>query len=63
KYQENLRNVITGNMKSPDTTMLDLKKTHREEMNSLLPASGELMKQAARSVKKDNDAERRAGNK
>lgn len=54
KYQENLRNVITGNMKTPlDTTMLDLKKTRQEEINSLLPASGELMKQAARSVKKD----------
>ncbi|MBZ0099943.1 MAG: hypothetical protein K8F30_12710 [Taibaiella sp.] len=63
KYQENLRNVIAGNMKPPDTTMLDLKKTHREEMNSLLPASGELMKQAARSVKKDNDAEQKARNK
>ncbi len=63
KYQENLRHVIAGNMKPPDTTMLDLKKTHREEMNSLLPASGELMKQAARSVKKDNDAEQKARNK
>ncbi|HEY9176710.1 MAG TPA: hypothetical protein VIN07_03425 [Flavipsychrobacter sp.] len=56
KYQENLRNVITGNMKTPlDTTMLDLKKTRQEEINSLLPASGELMKQAARSVKKDKE--------
>lgn len=56
KYQENLRNVITGNMKTPlDTTLLDLKKTRQEEINSLLPASGELMKQAARSVKKDKE--------
>ncbi len=56
KYQENLRNVISGNMKTPlDTTMLDLKKTRQEEINSLLPASGELMKQAARSVKKDKE--------
>ncbi|MBW7914140.1 MAG: hypothetical protein H3C54_10720 [Taibaiella sp.] len=64
KYQENLRAVITGNMKTPlDTTMLDLKKTRQEEINSLLPASGEMMKQAARSVKKDKDLERKAGNK
>lgn len=56
KYQQNLRNVISGNMKIPlDTTMLDLKKTRQEEINSLLPASGELMKQAARSVKKDKE--------
>ena len=55
KYQENIRNVITGKMKKPlDTTMLDLKKTRQEEMNSLLPASGEMMEQAAKSVKKDN---------
>ncbi len=55
-YQENLRSVITG--KTPvkrDTTLLDLKKTRREEMNSLLPESNILMKQAARSVKKDNE--------
>lgn len=64
KYQENLRNVITGNMKTQlDTTMLDLKKTRQEEINSLLPASGELMKQAARSVKKDKDLEQKTGNK
>ena len=56
KYQENLRNVITGNMKTPlDTTMLDLKKSRQEEMNSLLPTSQVLMNQAAKSVKKDND--------
>lgn len=56
KYQENIRNVISGNMKTPlDTTLLDLKKTRQEEINSLLPASGELMKQAARSVKKDKE--------
>lgn len=57
-YQENLRNVITGNMpKQRDTTLLDLKKTRREEMNSLLPESKVLMKQAASNVKKDNDKE------
>lgn len=56
KYQENLRQVITGDMKTPlDTTLLDLKKTRQEEINSLLPASQELMKQAAKSVKTDND--------
>lgn len=56
RYEENIRKVITGNMKAPlDTTMLDLKSTHREEMNSLLPQSDELMKQAARSVKKENE--------
>ncbi len=58
QYQANLRNIITGNVKSPrDTTMLDLKKTRQEEMNSLLPASQEIMKQAAKSVKKDKDLE------
>jgi len=63
-YQENLRNIITGNVKSPrDTTMLDLKKTRQEEMNSLLPASQEIMKQAAKSVKKDKDLENKKKNK
>lgn len=60
QYQINLRNVISGNMKQPlDTTMLDLKKTRREELNSLLPESDELMKQAARGVKKDNEKNKR----
>ena len=54
-YQENLRNVITGNMPvKRDTTLLDLKKTRREEMNSLLPESNVLMKQAAKGVEKEN---------
>ena len=58
KYEANIRKVITGNMNaSLDTTMLDLKSTHKEEMNSLLPQSDELMKQAAKSVKKENDKE------
>lgn len=56
KYQENMRNVITGNMKTPlDTQVLDLKKATQEEMKSLLPQSGVLMQQAASSVKKEND--------
>lgn len=60
QYQANLRNVITGNMKKPlDTTMLDLRKTRQEEINSLLPESKELMKQAARSVKKDKEKEKK----
>lgn len=60
KYQENLRQIVTGEMKTQrDTTMLDLKKTHREEMNSLLPESQVLMNQAARSVKKDNDTKKK----
>lgn len=60
KYQENIRQVITGNMKTPlDTTLLDLKKTRQEEINSLLPESKELMNQAARSVKKDNDQQKK----
>lgn len=56
KYQETIRDIITG--KTPrqlDTTMLDLKKTRQEEINSLLPESQILMKQAANSVKKDNE--------
>lgn len=60
KYQENLRQIVTGEIKQQrDTTMLDLKKTKQEEMNSLLPASQVLMKQAARSVKKDNDTKKK----
>lgn len=56
EYQQNIIGVITGNLKDPlDTTRLDLKRTKREEINSLLPESKELMKQAARGVKKDND--------
>lgn len=60
-YQQNLRNVITGDLNhSLDTTLLDLKKTKREEMNSLLPASKEIMKQAANSVKKEKDKQKKA---
>lgn len=63
-YQENLRNVITGNTPiKRDTALLDLKKTRREEMNSLLPESNILMKQAARSVKKDNEKEQKSQKK
>lgn len=59
QYLENIRNVITGNMKKPlDTTMLDLKKTRREELNSLLPQSEILMKQAAKSVEKDKKSKK-----
>lgn len=53
-YLQNIRNVITGNLKEPlDTTMLDLKKTRREELNSLLPQPDVIMKQAAKGVEKD----------
>ena len=56
KYEDNIRDVITGNLPvARDTTMLDLKKTRQEEISSLLPESKELMQQAAKSVKKDND--------
>ncbi|MCB9046010.1 MAG: hypothetical protein H6550_07710 [Chitinophagales bacterium] len=59
-YQENIRNIITGNMKTPlDTSLLDLKKTRQEEINSLLPASQEIMKQAAKSVKKEKESEKK----
>lgn len=64
KYQDNIRNIITGNIKTQlDTTLLDLKKTRQEEINSLLPASQEIMKQAAKSVKKDKDQEKKAKSK
>lgn len=54
KYQSNIRDVITGNLKQPlDTTKLDLRKTKREELNNLLPGSKDIIKQAANSVKKD----------
>lgn len=60
KYQENLRQVITGDMKTPlDTNMLDLKKNRQEQMNSLLPTSQVLMNQAAKSVKSDNDKQKK----
>lgn len=56
RYEENIRKVISGNIDVKlDTSMLDLKRTHKEEMNSLLPESKTLIEQAARSVKKDND--------
>lgn len=55
QYEKNIRNVLTGNIEVKlDTTMLDLKRTQKEDMNSLLPQSDELMKQAAKSVKKEN---------
>ena len=38
-------------------------ETRKEEMNSLLPASKEIMKQAANSVKKEKDKQKKASKK
>lgn len=60
-YEENLRTVITGDVPvKRDTSMLDLKKTRQEEINSLLPQSNELMKQASKKVKADNDKQNKS---
>ncbi len=60
RYEANIRNIITGNIETKiDTTMLDLKRTHKEEMNSLLPESKDLIEQAAKSVKKEKEKEKK----
>src|SRR5690606_1154435 len=53
-YQENLRNVITGNVDElRDTTRLDLKKTTEDEMKTMLPLKI-IKKEAIEEVKKEN---------
>lgn len=53
-YEENIRNVITGNVKSPrDTTMLDMRKVKQEAMNNLLPMP-EIKKDVIQSIRQEN---------
>lgn len=46
-YAENLRKVITGDFQGPkDTAMLDMDKVRREDMNSILPSTEAIRRQA-----------------
>jgi hypothetical protein len=54
KYEENLRNVITGKTDvQKDTVLLDMKKVKEDEMKSMIPMK-EVKKDAIEQVKKDN---------
>lgn len=53
KYQQNLRNVITGDMKPRDTTRLDMKKIKEDEMKTMLPMKV-IKKDAIEQVKREN---------
>jgi len=54
RYEENIRNVITGNVPTKkDTALLDVNKVKQEEMKSLLPITA-IKKEAIEDVKKDN---------
>lgn len=54
KYEENLRNVITGKEEKPrDTARLDMKKVKEDEMKTMLPMKA-IKKDAIEEVKKEN---------
>lgn len=54
KYEENIRQVIAGEVpKHRDTAMLDLKQVRKEAMNSILPMP-EIKKDVARSIRQEN---------
>lgn len=53
-YEENIRNVITGDVAvKKDTALLDINKVKKEEIKSLLPITA-IKKEAIEGVKKDN---------
>lgn len=55
RYEENIRNIVAG--KKPvkqDTAQLNMKKVRQDEMNSMLPATAEIKKDAIEAVKKEN---------
>lgn len=59
RYEENIRNVITGNVSAKkDTALLDVNKVKQEEMKSLLPITV-IKKEAIEDVKKDNKRRKR----
>ncbi|HQE12433.1 MAG TPA: hypothetical protein PLQ78_06775 [Flavipsychrobacter sp.] len=52
-YTDNIKAIINGNFKGvKDTTRLDMKKVNTEDMNSILPNSNEIKKDATATLKK-----------
>ncbi|MBS1589026.1 MAG: hypothetical protein JST52_05380 [Bacteroidetes bacterium] len=59
-YTTNLKNVVVGKFDGiKDTTLLDVDKANRDEMNSILPAPEIIKEQAIKSVKKEQAKKRR----
>ncbi len=53
EFQNNLKNVIAGDVKvKRDTTMLDMKRVNQEAMKNLVPMNEEIKKGALQPVKK-----------
>ena len=53
EFQNNLKNVIAGDVKvKRDTTMLDMKRVNQEAMKNLVPMNEEIKKGALLPVKK-----------
>ncbi len=53
KYEDNLRDVISGNVKMKrDTTMLDMKKVNQEAMKNMVPMNEEIKKGALQPAKR-----------
>jgi len=53
EFENNLKNVIAGDVKTKrDTTMLDMKKVNQEAMKNLVPMNEEIKKGALQPVKK-----------
>lgn len=58
-YVSNVRAAITGkNNKVRDTTLLDMKRVKKEDMNSILPKPEEIKKDAAASLKKEKNGKK-----
>lgn len=52
-FQNNVRDVITGDVKvKRDTTMLDMKRVNQDAMNNLVPMNDEIKKGALQPAKK-----------
>lgn len=50
KYEMNLRDVITGDVKvKKDTSMLDLNKVRQDAMNNMVPMNDEIKKGALKT--------------
>lgn len=52
KFNANLQEVITGDVKTKrDTTMLDMKKVNQEAMNNMVPMNDQIKKDALKPLK------------
>lgn len=59
-YMENIRNVLMGDYNGPlDTTMLDLDKVKRDQINSILPDPKLIRKQALEEERKKKATQKR----